>query len=67
MKTLSQKMSLENRIKLENNNTEISKFLIESLDEKNSWLDLTIKDVYYLEIIFGLKLDVVEINEFFKY
>jgi hypothetical protein len=66
MKKLSQKMSLENRMILLNHKTEMSIFLFESLDEKISWTQLTLKDCFYLENIFGLKLDVLEIDKFFN-
>jgi hypothetical protein len=66
MKKLSQKMSLENRMILLNHKSEVSNFLLQSLDQKNSWTQLTLKDCFYLDQIFGLKLDVLEIDKFFN-
>jgi hypothetical protein len=66
MKKLSQKMSLENRMILLNDKSEVSNFLLQSLDQKISWTQLTLKDCFYLENIFGLKLDVLEIDKFFN-
>jgi hypothetical protein len=59
-------MSLENRMILLNHKSEVSNFLLQSLDQKNSWTQLTLKDCFYLDQIFGLKLDVLEIDKFFN-
>lgn len=67
MKKLSQKMSLENRMILLNDKSVTSEFLLESLDSKYSWIELSLKDCFYLDQIFGLKLDVLEIDKFFNY
>jgi hypothetical protein len=66
MATLLQKMTPENLIKLQNADKAISSDLTESLGEKTSWLELTLKDLFYLELVFSLKLNVVDVNEFFK-
>lgn len=67
MKKLSQKMSLENRMILLNDKSEISEFLLESLDEKYSWLELSLKDCFYLQQIFNLDLNVEKIDKFFNH
>jgi hypothetical protein len=66
MKKLSQKMSLENRMILLNDKTEISNFLLQSLDEKFSWTELTLKDCFYLSQLFDLELNIEKINTFFS-
>jgi hypothetical protein len=66
MKKLSQKMSLENRMILLNDKTEISNFLLQSLDEKISWTQLTLKDCFYLKLFFNLDLNIEKINTFFS-
>ena len=66
MKKLSQKMTLENRIILLQNNSTISEFLLQSLDEKISWTELTLKDCFYLKQIFDLDLNVEQIDKFFS-
>jgi len=66
MKKLSQKMSLENRMILLNSDSLISEYLIESLDEKISWTELTLKDCFYLSQLFDLELNVEKINNFFN-
>ena len=66
MKKLSQKMSLENRMILLQHNSPISDFLAESLQEKYSWTELTLKDCFYLKQIFDLDLNVEQIDKFFN-
>jgi len=66
MKKLSQKMSLENRMILLNDKTEMSNVLLQSLDEKVSWTQLTLKDCFYLNQIFDLELNIEKINTFFN-
>jgi len=66
MKKLTQKMSLENRIILLQNNSTISEFLAESLEQKYSWTELTLKDCFYLKQIFNLDLDIEQIDKFFS-
>lgn len=66
MKTLLQKMTAENLVKLQNADKAISSDLMGALEQKYSWLELNLKDLFYLELIFGLKLNVVDVNEFFK-
>jgi hypothetical protein len=66
MKKLSQKMSLENRIILLNSDSLISEYLIESLDNKISWTELTLKDCFYLSQLFDLELNIEKINTFFN-
>jgi hypothetical protein len=66
MKKLSQKMSLKNRMILLNDKTEMSNSLFESLDEKISWTQLTLKDCFYLNQIFDLEFNIVKINTFFN-
>lgn len=66
MKKLSQKMSLENRMILLNDKTEISNFLLHSLDNKISWTELTLKDCFYLTQLFDLELNIEKINTFFS-
>lgn len=67
MKKLTQKMSLENRMILLNDKSVISEFLLQSLDEKYSWLELSLKDCFYLQQIFNLELNVEKIDKFFNY
>lgn len=67
MKKLTQKMSLENRMILLNDKSVISEFLLESLDEKYSWLELSLKDCFYLQQIFNLELNVEKIDKFFNH
>lgn len=66
MKKLSQKMSLENRMILLNDKSERSNFLLQSLDEKISWTQLTLIDCFYLSQIFDLELNIEKINTFFS-
>ncbi len=66
MKKLSQKMSLENRIILLQHDSLISEYLIESLDNKISWTELTLKDCFYLSQLFDLELNIEKINTFFN-
>jgi hypothetical protein len=66
MKKLSQKMSLENRIILLNSDSLISEYLMESLDNKISWTELTLKDCFYLTQLFDLELNIEKINTFFS-
>jgi hypothetical protein len=66
MKKLSQKMSLENRIILLQSDSLISEYLIESLDNKISWTELTLKDCFYLTQLFDLELNIEKINTFFN-
>ena len=66
MKKLSQKMSLENRIILLNSDSLISEYLLESLDNKISWTELTLKDCFYLTQLFDLELNIEKINTFFS-
>ncbi len=66
MKKLSQKMSLENRIILLQSDSLISEYLIESLDNKISWTELTLKDCFYLSQLFDLELNIEKINTFFN-
>lgn len=66
MKKLSQKMSLENRMILLNDKTEMSNCLLQSLDEKISWTQLTLKDCFYLNQIFDLEFNIGKINTFFS-
>ncbi|WP_353077391.1 hypothetical protein [Flavobacterium sp.] len=66
MKKLSQKMSLENRIILLNSDSLISEYLMESLDNKISWTELTLKDCFYLSQLFDLELNIEKINTFFS-
>lgn len=66
MKKLSQKMSLENRMILLNDKSVTSEFLLESLDSKYSWTELTLKDCFYLKQIFNLDLDIEQIDKFFS-
>ena len=66
MKKLAQKMTLENRMILLQHNSEISNFLAESLQEKYSWTELTLKDCFYLKQIFDLDLNVEQIDKFFN-
>lgn len=66
MKKLSQKMSLENRIILLNSDSLISEYLMESLDNKISWTELTLKDCFYLSQLFDLELNIEKINTFFN-
>lgn len=66
MKKLSQKMSLENRIILLNSDSLISEYLLESLDNKISWTELTLKDCFYLSQLFDLELNIEKINTFFS-
>lgn len=66
MKKLSQKMSLENRIILLNSDSLISEYLMESLDNKISWTQLTLKDCFYLTLLFNLELNIEKINTFFS-
>jgi hypothetical protein len=66
MKKLSQKMSLENRIILLQSDSLISEYLIESLDNKISWTELTLKDCFYLNQLFNLELNIEKINTFFN-
>ena len=66
MKKLAQKMTLENRMILLQHNSEISNFLAESLQEKYSWTELTLKDCFYLKQIFDLDLNVEHIDKFFN-
>lgn len=67
MKKLSQKMSLENRIILLNSDSLISEYLMESLDNKISWTELTLKDCFYLSQLFDLELNIEKINTFFNH
>jgi len=66
MKKLSQKMSLENRMILLQSDSLISEYLIESLDNKISWTELTLKDCFYLSQLFDLELNIEKINTFFN-
>lgn len=66
MKKLSQKMTLENRMILLNDKSAISNFLLQSLDEKISWTQLTLKDCFYLSQLFDLELNIEKINTFFN-
>lgn len=66
MKKLAQKMTLENRMILLQHNSPISDFLAESLQEKISWTELTLKDCFYLKQIFDLDLNVEQIDKFFN-
>lgn len=66
MKKLSQKMSIENRMILLQSDSLISEYLLESLDNKISWTELTLKDCFYLTQLFDLELNVEKINTFFN-
>ena len=59
-------MSIENRMILLQSDSLISEYLLESLDNKISWTELTLKDCFYLTQLFDLELNVEKINTFFN-